>query len=297
MDHGGPDLAPALPQGVKMDVIHGGRDGKTRRPNRARVAAFSLVSMLAAALVAGHCIPPRRGVPRRDAAAPEEKKKAEADKSPTPAQRRDSAVLKLEHCDGLYEAGVRALRKGATSARRAAFVKARRCFETVCDRGVAEACRELGFMYAGNRGGVKDGAKGAAVRERAEMLFARRCKRGDGYACAISSVILASHASGLAWTLGAGEVAKLLRKSLRLGRRACALRSALGCRNLGYALLDKRVGRPQPARALAAYRKGCRLGPRRLPGPMQKTRTFGCKEAKALCAKHPLLRGGARGLR
>jgi hypothetical protein len=187
-----------------------------------------------------------------------------------PPAKPSIAVGPAARCDRLYEVGVGQLSKQPKRSD-AAFVKARLCYEAACAVDVAEACLEAGRMYAGNRGGVTDGAKGSQFRTRADKLFAKRCRKGDGYACAQSALALFRH--------------ELFPRSLRLNRRACALGSAMGCKNLGFSLTDKRFGKPRIRLAIKAYRQACKLGPKRLPGPMQKARHFGCTEAKDLQEK------------
>jgi len=68
------------------------RGGKSRGPSRARAAAFGMVFVVGAALAAARCMPPPKGVPGRDAAAPQ--KGATDPQTPSPEEKLDAAVLR-----------------------------------------------------------------------------------------------------------------------------------------------------------------------------------------------------------
>ncbi len=116
-------------------------------------------------------------------------------------------------------------------------------YNGLCEKGVGEACFNLGQMWRDGQGGERDLSIAAAAT-------AAACARGLGDACSV----LGTHSI-------AGEgVPADAEQAVRLFERACELASADGCHNLAQAHA-RGVGVPMDtARAAALFRRACDRG-------------------------------------
>jgi TPR repeat protein len=109
-----------------------------------------------------------------------------------------------------------------------------------CDAGVAEACRNLGVLYA-------EGAAVPVDTARARALFGKACDAGNGAGCNNLGLL---HAQGEGGPASPTEARAAY-------QRACDAGSMLGCRNLGILLGGGRGVDADLSGARAALTKAC----------------------------------------
>lgn len=107
-----------------------------------------------------------------------------------------------------------------------------------CDRGRAEACQTLGFLYMGGEGAEPDS-------DRALALFSRACERGSAKGCHNLGAALQNSDE----QRGA-EIAALF-------ERACDGGELAGCTALADMLLSARQIEADYDRALTLFRRSC----------------------------------------
>ena len=142
----------------------------------------------------------------------------------TPACKKKSATK-------AQDAGVRAMPTAEEAAT---------AFDAACVKGDAEACRNLGVLYAEGTGVARDPVRALA-------LYGQACDRGNAAACNnLGLVLLQGHG------VQPDPVA-----ARRWFGKACDEKSLLGCRNLGLTLVRGEGGDKDPAAALAVFQKTC----------------------------------------
>jgi TPR repeat protein len=121
---------------------------------------------------------------------------------------------------------------------------ANQLYRRACDRGVADACNNLGLNHQSGRAARRD-------LERAAALFARACDGGDALGCTNL---------GAAFEDGSG-VAVDLARAARIHRRACAAGAGVSCERLAW--LHRFGGdgvARDPARADQLFAEACARG-------------------------------------
>jgi hypothetical protein len=115
-----------------------------------------------------------------------------------------------------------------------------------CELSDPPACADLGALHALGRGVAWDGPRAIALSRRA-------CDAGVAYACANLGVLLAEEAGGL----GGGQPGL---EVTRRFRTACDGGAPEGCLDLAVALSAGAAGARDPDGAARALRRGCALG-------------------------------------
>lgn len=154
-------------------------------------------------------------------------------------------------CDGAidaacyeYAVGLAYGPEGAgTDVPQADLDAARALFERLCEARMADACMDLGYLYAEAHGVAED-------QPRALGLSARACAMGSAMGCNNLGVHLAE---------GQG-VAQNLAQAARYYEQACAGGAGLGCANLADMVAAGQVGLADRERAADLYRKACERG-------------------------------------
>ena len=121
--------------------------------------------------------------------------------------------------------------------------KAAEYYARACDRGVAIACGNVGFLLESGQLGSRDYAS-ASVR------YQTGCSAGNGRSCGNL---------GMLYDSGDG-VPRDLQRANDLFLRGCDLGSGAACTNLGFSYEQGRGVPVMERRALALYRTGCEQG-------------------------------------
>ncbi|MCB1388484.1 MAG: sel1 repeat family protein [Rhodobacteraceae bacterium] len=116
-------------------------------------------------------------------------------------------------------------------------------FTRLCDERHADACMDLGYLYAEGQAVAQDSARGVE-------LSARACALGSALGCNNLGVHLAT----------AEGIAQNMDLAARYYEQGCAGESGLACYNLGDMIAGGDLGTPDMPRAQALFRKACDLG-------------------------------------
>jgi TPR repeat protein len=121
------------------------------------------------------------------------------------------------------------------------FSQAAALFRTACDKGNADGCRHLGRLYAKGEGVQQDAVQAAA-------LYHKVCEKGDGEQC---------------WTLGQmyelDGVMKDLAQAAGFYRTACDKSDVTSCNHLGWMYEWGKGVRQSHDGALSYYGKACEM--------------------------------------
>ena len=123
------------------------------------------------------------------------------------------------------------------------FAEAAKLYKQTCDKGVADSCNRLGFLYQGVQGISQDYAQAA-------KFFSKACEAGSAAGC---------NNLGVVYDKGLGTQADSSRAAIYF-LRSCDGANGNGCTNLGHLYMIGRGVEKSPAKGKNFFTKGCSLG-------------------------------------